>query len=188
MNSTGSRARADLLKLLQERAVLWGDFILSSGLHSPYYLDARLVTLSAHGAPLVARVFLDCLPVAAIDAVAGLTIGADPIVSAIATLSGLDRTGIDALIVRKQAKGHGAGRRVEGPWREGIRVAIVDDTLTTGASSLDAARAIEEAGGRVQGIYALVDRAQGASEAAAAAGYAFTAIFTADEVLRAASA
>lgn len=177
-------ARSQLLTLLQTRAVLRGDFVLSSGLHSPYYLDARLVTLSAQGAPLVARVFLDSFPRASVDAVAGLTIGADPIVTAIATVSGMSGSGIDGLIVRKQAKAHGVGRRIEGPWREGIRVAIVDDTLTTGASALEAAHAVEDAGGRVVGIYALIDRDQGARDVVAAAGYPLAAMFTADEVLR----
>lgn len=180
----GDDARARLLSLLHNQAVLRGDFVLSSGVRSPYYLDARLVTLSARGASLVAEVFLDSLPLSMIDAVAGLTVGADPIVVAIATLSGVSETAIDALIVRKQPKGHGAGRRIEGPWHEGIRVAIVDDTLTTGASSLEAAHAVEEAGGEVRGVFALIDRGEGARDAVEGAGYRFSAIFTADEVLR----
>lgn len=178
-----SETRAALLSLLRDQAVLRGEFILSSGQRSSYYLDARLVTLSAAGAHLVGRVFLDILVPGEVDAVAGLTLGADPIVSAITVLSGIERAALDGLIVRKEAKSHGAGRRIEGPWRPGLRVAIVDDTLTTGASSLQAAQAVVEAGGTVHGVYALIDRGQGAREAIEAAGYPFTSIYTADEVI-----
>lgn len=182
--STAGDARAELLSLLRNRAVLRGDFVLSSGARSTYYLDARAVTLSARGAALVARVFLNTLPVTLIDAVAGLTMGADPIVSAIAATSGASGPAIDGLIVRKEVKGHGAGRRIEGPWRHGLRVAVVDDTLTTGASSLEAARAIQDAGGLVHGVYALIDRGQGARVAVEAAGHTFVAIYDGAEVLQ----
>jgi orotate phosphoribosyltransferase len=162
---------------------LHGDFVLSSGLRSSHYLDARVVTLSAQGAPLVAQVFLRALRGVEIDAVAGLAIGADPIVCAIATYSMMVGRPIDGLIVRKEPKTHGTGRRVEGPWRDGMRVAIVDDTLTSGASALQAAEAIEEAGGTVAGIFALIDREQGARDAVSEAGYPFEALFTAAELL-----
>lgn len=180
MNDT----RTALLSLLRDRALLHGEFILSSGQPSAYYLDARLVTLSAVGAPLVARAFLDALPLGQIDAVAGLTVGADPIVTSIAVLSGFEGRSIDALIVRKETKQHGTVRRIEGPWHKDRRVAIVDDTLTTGASSLQAAQTIVESGGTVCGVYALIDRGQGAGEAIQAAGYSFTSIFTAAEILQ----
>jgi orotate phosphoribosyltransferase len=160
-----------------------GDFVLSSGRRSAYYLDARLVTLSSEGSPLVGAVFLDALPISGVDAVAGLTLGADPIVTSIAVTAGLSGRSIDGLIVRKAAKEHGTARRLEGPWRSGLRVAIVDDSLTTGASSLEAARAVEEAGGRVVGVYALIDREEGAGAAVAAAGYPFHAIYRANDLL-----
>jgi orotate phosphoribosyltransferase len=175
--------RERLRDLLQRRAVLRGDFVLSSGQRSSYYLDARVVTLSAAGSALVGRVFLEALAAVNIEAVAGLTLGADPIVAAIATMSGIDGNAIDGLIVRKQAKDHGAARKIEGPWRAGVRVAVVDDTLTTGASSLEAARAVEESGGHVAGVWALIDREQGAQEAVEGAGYPFARIFTARELL-----
>jgi orotate phosphoribosyltransferase len=171
-----------LLALLRQKAVLHGDFVLSSGQRSNVYLDARRVTLSAEGSVLVGRVFLDALGGAGAEAIAGLTLGADPIVAAIALMSGLDGLALDGLIVRKERKEHGAGRRIEGPWRPGLRVAVVDDTLTTGASSLSAARAVEEEGGHVCGVYALIDREQGARQAIERAGYAFHAIFTAAEL------
>jgi orotate phosphoribosyltransferase len=180
--TTVGDVRARLLTILRERALLRGEFVLSSGARSSYYLDARLVTLSSAGSPLVGKVFLDALPPSGIDGVAGLTVGADPIVTAIALTAGLAGRNLDAFIVRKQRKEHGAGRLIEGPWKEGVRVAVVDDTLTTGASSLEAAQAVEEAGGHVAGIYALIDREQGARSAIERAGYPFTALFTASEV------
>ncbi|HEX6507818.1 MAG TPA: orotate phosphoribosyltransferase, partial [Chloroflexota bacterium] len=99
--------------------------------------------------------------------------------------SGSSGGALDGLIVRKERKEHGAGRRIEGPWRDGMRVAVVDDTLTTGASSLEAARAVEEAGGSVAAVYALIDREQGARAAIEAEGYPFHSVFTARELLEA---
>jgi orotate phosphoribosyltransferase len=176
-------ARYRLLSLLRQEALLRGDFILSSGQHSTYYLDARRVTLSSRGSPLVGAVFLRALQDSGVEAVAGLSVGADPIVCAIAVTAGQRNLAIDGLIVRKEPKGHGTGRVLEGPWREGKRVAIVDDTLTTGASALQAARAVEDAGGEICGIWALIDRNQGARGAIEGAGYAFAAIFSSDEIL-----
>lgn len=180
--STGG-ARSRLQRLLAERAVLRGDFILSSGARSSYYLDARMVTLSSEGSALVGEVFIDALRNLDVDAVAGLTVGADPIVTAIAVMSSLSSRRLDGLIVRKEQKEHGAGRRIEGPWRPGLRVAVVDDTLTTGASSLEAARVVEGAGGEVGAVWALIDREQGARQAVERAGYAFGAVFTASDLI-----
>lgn len=174
-----------LLALLRRAAVLRGDFVLSSGRHSDYYVDARLVTLSSAGAWLVGQAFLEHFHGQEIDAVAGLAIGADPVVAAIATCAGSLGLQLDGFIVRKEPKAHGAGRRIEGPWRDGLRVAIVDDTLTTGASSLEAAQAVEEAGASIVGVYALIDREQGARAAIEGAGYSFHALFTARELLEA---
>jgi orotate phosphoribosyltransferase len=169
--------------LLRRQAVLRGDFVLSSGQHSDYYLDARIVTLSSVGAWLVGQAFAECLNGHDVDAVAGLAIGADPIVAAIAAYAGSVGRRLDGLIVRKERKEHGAGRRIEGPWRDGLRVAIVDDTLTTGLSSLEAARAVEDAGGSIEGVYALIDRGQGGRATIEGAGHCFTALFTAREIL-----
>ena len=175
--------RERLRNLLRENAVLRGDFILSSGQRSSYYLDARRVTLSAAGAALIGDAFLDMLSDLDLQAVAGLAIGADPIVASIAAAAGRSGRDVDGLIVRKERKEHGAGRRIEGPWREGLRVAVVEDTLTTGASSLQAADAVEEAGGKVVVVCALIDREQGAREAIEAAGYPFKALYRASELL-----
>jgi len=162
---------------------LRGDFVLSSGRRSSYYVDARLVTLSSEGSGLVGTVFCEALRDLEVQAVAGPTLGADPIVTAIAVISGLDGRGLDGFIIRKERKEHGTGRQIEGPWREGLRVAIVEDSLTTGASCLDAARAVEEAGGTVRAVLGLIDRQQGARDAIEAAGYPFGAIFTISDLL-----
>ena len=178
-----SSALDRLRDLLRERAVLHGDFVLTSGQRSSYYLDARRVTLSSAAAALVGESFLHVLEPYPIEAVAGLAIGADPIVAAIATVAGTQGQTVDGLIVRKERKEHGAGRRIEGPWRDGMRVAIVDDTLTTGGSSLQAAQAVEEEGGQVLAVCALIDREQGARQAIESAGYPFIALFSAAELL-----
>lgn len=176
--------RSALLEILRRDGLLRGDFVLSSGRRSTFYLDARRVTLAAAAAPLVGLVFLQQLQDLEIDAVAGLTLGADPIVSAVAVVSGQQAHPLDGLIVRKAAKEHGTGRRIEGPWRDGLRVAVVEDTMTSGASALDAARAVREAGGQVEAVWGLVDREEGAREAVEAEGYRFGAIFTLAELLR----
>jgi orotate phosphoribosyltransferase len=178
-----SDPRGTLLDILRRDAVLHGDFVLSSGRRSSFYLDARRVTLSARAAPLVGLVFLRHLQNLDIDAVAGLTLGADPIVSAIAVVSGQHGHPLDGLIVRKAAKEHGAGRRIEGPWRDGLAVVVVEDTMTSGASALDAARAIGDAGGKVRAIWGLIDREEGAREAIEGAGFDFGAIYSVAEIL-----
>lgn len=160
-----------------------GDFVLSSGRRSSVYLDARLVTLSAAGSGLVGLVLFEALLPLGVDAVAGLAIGADPLVVSVAVVSGMQGAPIEALIVRKEAKAHGAGRTIEGPWRDGMRVAVLEDTMTTGASSLQAARAVQEAGGTVACVLGLIDREQGAREAVEAEGYTFSAVYEAREVL-----
>lgn len=175
--------RAELLTVLRERAVLRGDFTLTSGARSEYYLDARVVTLSAEGAYLVGHAFWEALRESDIEGVAGMSVGADPIVTAIAVVSAGSSRPLDAIIARKQRKEHGAQRLLEGPWHAGMRVAVVDDTFTTGASALEAAAAVEAEGGVVEGIYALIDREQGARSAIEAAGYSFSSLYTASELM-----
>ena len=174
--------RERLRALLQTEAVEEGDFILSSGKRASYYIDCRLVTLSAEGAFLTGRVMLRALGTQLPDAVAGMSVAADPVVTAIAIASFAAGTPISALIVRSRAKEHGAGKQVEGPLQPGMRVAIVEDTVTTGGSVLRAAAAVTEAGGVVTGIWTLVDRLQGAAAAISAAGYAYQHIFTIEDL------
>ena len=170
--------RERLRVLLQSEAVKVGDFVLSSGKRANYYIDCRLVTLSAEGAYLTGRVMLQSLGEPLPDAVAGMSVAADPVVTAIAVASFTAGTPLAALIVRSQAKEHGTGKQVEGPLRPGMRVAILEDTVTTGGSVLRAAEAVTAAGGVVTGIWTLVDRLQGGDVAIAAAGYAYQPVYT----------
>jgi orotate phosphoribosyltransferase len=152
--------------------------VLSSGRRASFYLDCRLVTLAAEGSYLVGKTMLDLLGDTAVDAAAGMTVAADPVVTAMALVSHLEGRPLAGLIVRKEAKQHGLGRQVEGPLREGMRVVVVDDTFTTGGSALQAATAIETAGGRVERILGIVDRGEGARAAIEARGYRFDCLYT----------
>lgn len=168
--------------MLQNEAVKHGEFVLSSGQRAHYYIDCRLVTLSAAGAHLAGRVMLEALGANLPDAVAGMSIAADPVVTAVAVASHHAGTPVQALIVRSQVKEHGTGKQVEGPLQPGMRVAIVEDTVTTGGSVLRAAEAVAAAGGVVTGIWTLVDRLQGAAAAVARAGFAYEAVFSIREL------
>ena len=180
---------AELQSLLERHALKYGDFILASGRKARYYFDGRRVTLSPRGAYLVGRAFLGLVRESGAEAIGGMTLGADPIVTAIAIASGLDGgRPIPAFIVRKEAKEHGVGGRIVAAYAEsgdaliapGRAVALVDDTVTTAGSILQAADAVEEADGRVALALTIVDRQEGAAEALAARGYPFRALFRAD--------
>jgi orotate phosphoribosyltransferase len=174
--------RERLRELLQSEAIQVGEFILSSGKRANYYIDCRLVTLSAEGAYLTGRVMLDALGAPLPDAVAGMSVAADPVVTAIAIASHSTDTPIQALIVRSRAKEHGTGKQVEGPLQPGMQVAIVEDTVTTGGSVLRAAEAVTGAGGEVTGVWTLVDRLQGGAAAIKAAGLAYQHVFTIEDL------
>jgi len=174
--------RERLRRLLQAEAVKVGDFVLSSGKRANYYIDCRLVTLSAEGAYLTGHVLLQALGDPLPDAVAGMSVAADPVVTAVAIASFTAGTPLAALIVRSQAKEHGTGKQVEGPLQPGMRVAILEDTVTTGGSVLRAAAAVTEAGGVVTGVWTLVDRLQGGAAAINEAGYAYRHIFTIEDL------
>jgi orotate phosphoribosyltransferase len=165
---------AELVALLRTHSFRRGQFTLASGRQSPYYVDARPTTMSARGLALVG-----CLGLQAIRAagwrpalVGGLTLGADPVAYAIAAASDRDPPTIDGFTVRTEAKTHGTARRIEGPFRAGAPVVVVEDVITTGGSVLRAVDAVREAGGQVQGILAVVDREEGGRESLTAAGYA----------------
>ncbi len=171
--------RAELHGLLKDRAFTFGDFVLASGRRSSFYFDGRQVTLHARGLHLVATMILErCREIGA-QRIGGLTLGADPIVAAVAALSTQDGgEPIDAFIVRKAAKDHGAGKRIEGPdLTSGQRVAIVDDTTTTGASYISAAEALEGTGVVILEAIAIVDREEGAREALLEHGMELHALF-----------
>ncbi|GAC1474080.1 MAG: orotate phosphoribosyltransferase [Isosphaeraceae bacterium] len=172
--------RPRLLELLKRDALRTGTFTLASGRTSHYYVDGRKVTLSSEGAALIGAGMLSVLSVRPdIDAVGGLTMGADPIVGATLALAGLQgRHGLRGFLVRKEAKGHGTGQLVEGPLREGESVAILDDVATTGGSSLQAVAAVEALGCTVALVIVVLDRLEGAGAAFAARGLEFRALAT----------
>ncbi len=161
-------------------ALAFGEFTLSSGRTGSYYFDGRLLTLDPEGAYLVARALLPLVREADAEAIAGPTLGADPIVSAVAVLSHMDGKPIPGLIVRKEAKAHGMGRMIEGPLREGASVAVVDDSCTKGGSLLHAVNAMEDAGCRVVKVLCVLDRREGGSDELRRRGYDFTALLEAD--------
>lgn len=157
----------DLRRLLLERSVRHGDFVLASGQHSSYYIDCRLTTMSAEGQVLIGRLGLAAISAAGWRprAIGGLTMGADPVAYAIAGASWGTGMVIDAFSVRKEAKGHGTGQLIEGNLRAGDEVVIVEDVITSGGSARKAIAAVEGAGARVAGVLAVVDREQGGREA-----------------------
>lgn len=174
-----------LLQLLRKQSLTRGDFVLSSGRKSSYYIDARITTMSGKGQMLIGRVGLVALDAAGWQptAVGGLTLGADPIACAIAHTACLAGRPVDAFTVRKQAKVHGTGKRIEGPFVSSMPVVIIEDTITTGGSALDAAATVNRAGGSILGVLALVDREEGGRENIETQGFRVEAIFTASELL-----
>jgi len=177
--------RTALLQLLRDRSLKRGDFVLASGARSSYYIDARLTTMSGAGQLLIGR-----LGLAAMDAqgwhaesVGGLTLGADPVAYAIAHAAAFAQRGLDAFTVRKEAKAHGTGRRIEGNLAEGTRIVLVEDVITSGGSALQAKQVVEEAGAVVLGVMAVVDREQGGREKIAESGCGVVSLFTASELL-----
>jgi orotate phosphoribosyltransferase len=180
--------RDRLLALLLERSFRLGDFVLSSGARSRYYVDCRTTTTHAEGQYLVGRRMLALIEEAGLapDAVGGLTMGADPVACAIAHASWLAGRPVHAFSVRKEPKEHGTGRRVEGCFREGDGVVVLEDVVTTGGSALRACDSVATEGGRVLAVATLIDRGEGGREAIEAAGHPVHALFHVDELLRAA--
>ena len=173
---TGSYDRDALHALIRERALKFGDFTLASGQKSSYYLDGKQVALHASGLRLIAAGFLELAAGWDYDAVGGMSIGADPLIGGVLCLS--DRDDLVGAMIRKEAKGHGTGRFVEGPLRAGQRVWVVEDVVTTGGSSLRAIERLREFGAEVCGVTAIVDRLQGGEAAFAAAGVPLKSLFT----------
>ncbi len=157
-------------------AFLQGDFTLSSGRKSGHYFDGKKVTLSPEGAYWVGKAIFDELKEIDVDAIGGLAIGADPIVSAVALVSHLEGKPIPSFIVRDERKEHGTKRKIEGHLQEGYRVVIVDDVITTGGSVIKAIEAAEEAGCEVVKVIVIVDRHEGGSDKLKDKGYDFTSI------------
>ena len=167
-----------LIDLVREKALKIGQFKLTSGKMSNYYLDCRKVTLDSSGANLIAEGMLSLLENDYPDAVGGMAIGADPITAAIITLAGQRDRNLAGFIVRKEAKAHGTGRDVEGPVTSGMRAVIVEDVVTTGGSALAAIEKAEAAGLKVIGVLGIIDRLEGGREAMAAKGYSLQTLLT----------
>jgi orotate phosphoribosyltransferase len=170
--------REALKNLIRAKALKFGEFTLASGKKASYYLDCRQITLDAQGAQLVGAGMLELLAHSMPDLVGGMAIGADPITAAILTLAGVQGTPLRGVMVRKEPKQHGTGKLVEGPFHSGESIAIVEDVVTTGGSSLLAIERCEEIGLKVQRVLAIIDRLEGGREAFAARGYELTTLFT----------
>ena len=181
-------ASADLTTLRQHlldllcQAYQEGDFVLSSGQRSSYYINGKQVTLHPQGALAIGRIFLSQLP-PEVSAVAGLTLGADPIVSAVSIVSAYEKKPIPALIIRKESKGHGTKAYIEGPsLPAGASVVVLEDVVTTGHSAMLAVERLRQVGYSVNQVMALVDRQQGGTELYRSAGLKFQAVFSISEI------
>lgn len=174
--SFSSPDKPRLIELVKELAVVHGKVTLSSGIEADYYVDLRRATLHHEAAPLIGKVMLDLIDSANlghIDAVGGLTMGADPVATAILHQAAARGRVLNAFVVRKQAKQHGMARQVEGPDVAGKNVVVLEDTSTTGASPLTAAEALQNAGANVLAIATVVDRNTGAKEAIESKGFRY---------------
>ncbi|MDB4877334.1 MAG: Orotate phosphoribosyltransferase [Gemmatimonadetes bacterium] len=162
----------DLLTLLATRSAKRGSFTLASGRQSSLYIDARVTTMSPEGLALIGPLGLEAIHAAGwdVDAVGGLTLGADPIACAVSYASATSAKPLRAFTVRKEPKTHGTGKLIEGAFQTGDRVAVIEDTITTGGSAKKAIDAVRAAGGTVVGVLALVDREEGGREALEADG------------------
>jgi len=169
---------AALDRLLLARSVRRGDFVLASGRHSSFYVDARLTTMSAEGLVLIGRLGLAAIRDAgwAPRSLGGLTMGADPVAYAVAAASVGSPPVIEAFSVRKEAKGHGTGRTIEGNFQPGDAVVVAEDVITSGGSALKAIESIVREGGRVLGVLAVVDREEGGRAALESAGHKVVAL------------
>lgn len=168
----------ELMELVRAKALKFGQFTLASGKQASYYLDGKQITLDSQGARLVAEGILDLLGPELPQAVGGMAIGADPITAAVVTMAGVRGLALKGFLVRKEAKGHGTQRFVEGPVQAGDRVAIVEDVVTTGGSSLQAIDRAEAVGLKVEQVIAIIDRLEGGAAAFAARGVPLHSLLT----------
>ena len=184
-------ARAELLALLRERSVFTGDFTLASGAKSTYYIDCRLTTLHARGAWLVGHVMRHLITQeisarkASVSAVGGLTMGADPIALAVSLSSYMANPAdsLSSFVVRKAPKAHGQTKLIEGNFKAGDSVVVIDDVITTGESTIKAIEAVQQAGGKVAFAAILVDREQGGRQNIEAKGCKVVSAFTKSDLL-----
>ena len=185
MSTPETSARDRLLAQITDKAVVHGRVVLSSGREADWYVDLRRITLDGEAAPLVGEVMLDTAAGLDFDAVGGLTLGADPVATAMLHAAAARGRRLDAFVVRKEGKAHGLQRRIEGPDLEpGERCLIVEDVVTTGGSTVQAIEAVREAGHEVCGVVAILDRLAGGAAAIAAAsgGAPYEPLATIDDV------
>ncbi len=177
--------RLKLLEVLRKNSIAYGDFTLASGMKSTYYIDGKMTTFDGEGALLVGEVILDMVRGIGkdIDSVGGPTMGADPIAAAVGIAGHLKNDPIRIFAVRKKTKEHGRQKLVEGNFKEGDKVVIVEDVITTGGSIFQAIEAVEESGGTIEGVIVVVDRQQGGEQNLNDKGYTLHSIFKIDEVL-----
>ena len=181
-------ARERLRLLIRDLAVVRGHVVLSSGAEADHYVDLRRITLHHEASPLVGRIMLDLLRreglLPGVEAVGGLTLGADPVATSILHASAADGQGdpLDAFVVRKANKAHGLQRRIEGPDVAGRRVVAVEDTSTTGGSVLTACEALAEEGAEIAAVAVIVHRSDASREAVEAAGYRYLAAYDLSEL------
>jgi len=172
--------KSELIREIKEKAVVHGKVTLSSGKEADYYIDLRRVTLDAVAAPLVGQAMLDATKDLDYEAVGGLTLGADPVATAMMHMAKVNGRALNSFVVRKEGKAHGLQRRIEGPDVSGKRVLAVEDTSTTGGSVLTAVEALEQAGAIVVGVAVVVDRGAGAK--IEQAGLKYISVITLEEL------
>ena len=185
LNTSIPDCKKRLFHILKTQAFFKGDFTLSSGKKSSYYLDARLVTLSAEGAFLCGRLIHELVKDADPTAIGGPTLGADPMVGAVGAMSFLDSRPVKTFIIRKEPTGHGKGKMIEGPEVTAAdRIVVIDDVATTGKAFIHSIDALSQDGLKPVRCACIIDRQDGAKEALAARGVQLVSLFTASEFLR----
>jgi orotate phosphoribosyltransferase len=182
VTDSSTPARDRLLELIKDKAIVHGRVTLSSGKEADYYVDLRRITLDGEAAPLVGQVMSDLTRDLRFDAVGGLTLGADPVATAMLHAAAAAGGRLDAFVVRKAGKAHGLQQRIEGPSIKGRRVVVVEDTTTTGASPLDAVAAARDEGAEVVAVATIADRATGAKEQLEAEGLTYVSAYSLEEL------
>ena len=177
--------KARLARILYEKSYMEGDFTLTSGRKSDYYFDCRQSSLHPEGAFLIGSLFLSMMQGRSVQAVAGMTMGADPLVTATSVVAFGQGLFLPALIVRKEPKGHGTSRSIEGlaNVEAGWNVLVLEDVVSTGGSVIKACKQVEEAGMHVPAVFCILNREEGGAEALAEAGYPVQSIFTRTELV-----
>ena len=170
--------KSALITLFRERALKFGNFTLASGKQATYYLDGKQITLNSRGLKLVSEGLWDLLSEFQFDAIGGMSIGADPIVAGLLTEAASRGREMDGFLVRKESKGHGTNKFIEGPLRPGQRVAVVEDVVTTGGSSIMAADRIRDFGAEVVVVAAIIDRQEGGTANFSARGLPLRSLLT----------